>query len=338
MRTIKDIAKELDISVSTVSRALNNNADVSRKTRERVLETAKQMRYQPNVNARSLITKKSNMIGLMLSDITDPFFSEVALGVEDILSKQGFQVIYGNTLLDSGKEQRFFSSLLERNIDGIIMKPGKLNNDMIGMIEQANVPIVFLRSALENEQHLNISTIDVNQTEAAASAVQHLIDEGHKIIGYLGMAKQAVESKERYYGYLKSLRANNIEANEQLVYKVGGRIVHGRVGVEKLMKQSQPPTAIFTENDLLAVGVIDWLRTNGFGVPEDISVMGFENLEISGLHQIGLSTVHLPRKEIGYHAAKLLLNMIRKSNGFSKRQVINTNLVIRTSTSKPSNS
>ncbi|MFP7492319.1 LacI family DNA-binding transcriptional regulator [Terribacillus saccharophilus] len=335
VRTIKDIARELDLSISTVSRALNNNADVSEKTRKRVLETAKEMRYQPNVNARSLITKKSNMIGLMLSDITDPFFSEVALGVENLLSKEGYQVIYGNTLLDAEKERRFFKSLLERNIDGIIMKPGKLDDDMLDMIECTDVPIVFLRDVLEEEQHLQISSIDFDQTAAAGSAVQHLIDQGHRRIGYVGMSKQASESKARYRGYLESLHANDIAMNSQYVHRVGGSIVHGRIGAEKLMKQTKQPTAIFTENDLLAIGAIDWLRAHAYRVPEDISVMGFENLEISGLHQISLTTVHLPRKEIGYRAAKLLLNMIMAANAIPERVVVKTNLVIRSSTAKP---
>ncbi|MBD1382041.1 LacI family DNA-binding transcriptional regulator [Metabacillus arenae] len=332
MKTIKDIAKELGLSVSTVSRALNDKPDIKKETKEKILEEMKRLNYSPNANARSLIQKKSNIIGLMLSDITDPFFSEVALGVEEVSSKSGYQVIYGNTFLNLEKEKRFLSSLLERKIDGLIMKPGKLDEELLRLIEQLEIPIVFLRKLRENEQHLNVSSIDVNHYKAAYRAVEYLIKLGHVNIGFIGMSKDVSEEEDRLKGFLDCLENHNINYTDDNIIISGTGIEHGGTGVKQLLNKKSNITAIFTANDLLAIGALEWLVKNNYKVPENISVVGFENLEISSLHWINLTTVDLPRKKIGIQAAEMLMNMVSSDHVKKEEVELDTKLIIRKST------
>ncbi|OXS74214.1 LacI family DNA-binding transcriptional regulator [Domibacillus enclensis] len=331
MRTIKDVAHELGLSVSTVSRALNDKPDIKKETREKVLEAMKRLNYSPNANARSLIQKKSNMIGLMLSDITDPFFSEVALGVEDVFSKVGYQIIYGNTFLDLDKEKQFLSNLLERKIDGLIMKPGKLDAELMSLVERLEVPVVLLRKLDENEKHLNISTIDVDHYMAAYKAVEYLINIGHQNIGFIGMSKDVNEEEERLNGFSDCLRDHSLEHSVDNVVISGTGIKHGGTGIQRLMEKKPKITAVFAANDLLAIGALEWLAKNNYRVPEEVSVIGFEDLEISSLHWINLTTVKLPRKKIGTQSAEMLMHMLSSEN-FEKKEVeLDTQLIIRKS-------
>ncbi|WP_158737033.1 LacI family DNA-binding transcriptional regulator [Alteribacillus sp. YIM 98480] len=334
MKTIKDIAKELGVSVSTVSRALNDNPDIKKETKEKILEGIKRLNYTPNANARSLIQKKSKMVGLMLSDITDPFFSEIALGIEEVLSAEGYQVIYGNTLLNPDKEKEVLSSLLQRKIDGLIIKPGALDEELLNIVEQLDIPVVFLRKLKEYEQHLKVSSIDVNHYESAYKAVDHLINLGHDNLGFIGISKKASEGEDRLKGYINCLENQNISYSDDNIVIAGTKIEHGRKGVEKLLEKTPNLTAIFAANDLLAIGALEWLAENNYKVPEDVSVVGFENLEISSLHWIKLTTVDLPRKEIGVQSANMVVNML-SSETIKKEEVeLDTTLIIRKSTGK----
>lgn len=334
MKTIKDIAKELGLSVSTVSKALNNKSDVKRETRQKVLEEMERINYTPNVNARSLIKKKTNMVGLMLSDITDPSFSEVALGIEEVLSTSGYQLIYGNTFLEIKKEKDFLKSLLERKIDGIIMKPSNLNEELLNTINQLKIPIVFLRSLGKNEQELNISSIDVNHYQATYNVVEYLVKLGHRNIGFIGMTKESREEEDRFKGYSDCLKDNNINVSGQNITIPGTKIIDGGYGIRNLLNKNPNITAVFAANDLLAIGALDWLKERNYIVPNDISVIGFDNLEISRLHIINLTTVDLPRKEMGRQAAEMLLDML-SSEAINKKEVkLDTQLIIRNTSGK----
>ncbi len=330
MKTIKDIAKELGVSVSTVSRALNNHPDIKDETKQKVLEGIKKLNYTPNAIARSLIQKKSNMIGLMIPDITDPFFSEVALGAEEVLSDNGFQVVYSNTFLNIEKEKYCLSSMMERKVDGLILKPSPLDEEFIEMLNRIDIPVVFLRGLTSYEEsRLDISTVDVNHYRGAYSATQYLVDLGHREIGFLGMSKNSSEGSERLNGYLDCLRDHDIPSKESNIVMAGSNIEQGKIAVAKLMSQNNQLTSIFAANDLLAIGGFDWLVTNKYQVPEDISLIGFDNLEFSSLSWINLTTVDQPRKTIGNQAAKLLLDIINDKSLEPKSILLETKLIER---------
>ncbi|OMF19423.1 hypothetical protein BK127_05560 [Paenibacillus sp. FSL H7-0331] len=327
MPTIKDIAKELGISVSTVSRALNNHPDIRQETKQEVLDAMKRFNYTPNAVARSLIQRKSNTIGLMIPDITDPFFSAMAHDVEEVLSDSGYQVVYVNTSRRPEKEKRFLISVLERKMDGIIVTPDFLDEEAIELLHRLKIPVVFLRR--RPPQGLNVPFVDVDHYKGACNAMDYLFSLGHNQIGFIGMPKYSFTGKERYRGYMDSLNRRGLEADPRGVTFDGRTMQCGYRAMDSLMDKYPSMTAVFAANDLLGIGALEWLAEHNISVPGQISVIGFDNLEVANLHWIKLSTVAQPRKEMGRKAAELLMEMLLSNELTAESILLDTNLVIR---------
>lgn len=309
--TIKDLAKQIGVSVSTVSRALNDHSDINENTKKYVLEMAEKLNYRPNGIARSLIQKKSLTIGLMVPDIADPFFSSIAVGVENVFSNSGYQVVYGNTSRNKLKEQRFIESVFERKMDGVIVTPDFIDEQLVNLLKRLDVPVVFLRR--RTPAGLDVPYVDVNHYSAACKAVEHLILNGHSRIGFIGMTEDSQISKDRLRGYLDTMNGHGYFPEESQMV-VGGRTIDsGRLAMEKLYEQTPEITAVFASNDLLGIGALEWLALHNIKVPEQVSVIGFDNLEFTSLHWIQLTTMAQPRKQMGKLAAELLLDMINGS-------------------------
>ncbi|MFS1512581.1 LacI family DNA-binding transcriptional regulator [Chengkuizengella sp. SCS-71B] len=313
MVTIKDIAKQLGISVSTVSRALNDHSDIKKETKMKVLETVKKLNYRPNSIARSLIHQRTYTVGLMIPDITDPFFSTISVGAQELLSEQGYQVIIGNTLRDSDKEKRFIESALERKMDGLIITPDHVDEELVDMLSNINIPVVFLRR--RPAKGLKVPFVDVNHYNGACQAVEHLISLGHKQIGYIGIPLETQIAIDRFQGYKDTLEKHNISYISDYIQLTGGRTIQsGRIAMDQLFSQIPEMTALFAYNDLLAIGALESLAQHNMNVPEAISIMGFDDLEISSLYWIQLSTMSQPRNQMGRHAAETLLKMMNHSD------------------------
>lgn len=311
------MAKHLNISVSTVSRALNNHNDVSRRTREIVLNAAEELNYRPNDIARSLISNKTFTIGLMVPDIADPYFSSMAAGVEDALSNEDYQVVYGNTSRDPLKEKKFIESVFARKMDGVILTPDKLEEDFVTLLKKLNVPFVLLRR--RTPEGLDFPFVDVDHYGGAQQAVQHLIKKGHKKIGFMGMSKESFTSNERLRGYHDVMREYNLEVNESQISIAGRTIESGRKAMGRLYQSNPGLTAVFASNDLIGIGALEWLEINKIEVPKQMAVIGFDDLEISNLHWIQLTTMSQPRKQMGELSAELLLSLI---NGEEEDSII----------------
>ncbi|NBI27833.1 LacI family DNA-binding transcriptional regulator [Chengkuizengella marina] len=311
--TIKDIAKQLGISVSTVSRALNDHSDIKKETKLKVLETVKELNYRPNSVARSLIHQRTYTVGLMIPDITDPFFSTISVGAQELLSEQGYQVIIGNTLRDSAKEKRFIESALERKMDGLIITPDHVDEELVEMLSNINIPVVFLRR--RPSKLLKVPFVDVDHYKGACEAVEHLISLGHKGIGYIGIPIESPIAIDRFQGYKDTLKKHDIPYVSDFIQLSGGRTIQsGRIAMDQLISHIPEMTAIFAYNDLLAIGALESLAQHNIGVPDTISIMGFDDLEISNLYWIQLSTMSQPRNQMGRHAAETLLKMINHAN------------------------
>lgn len=325
--TIKDIAKELGVSVSTVSRALNNHPDISKETKEEVLRVIKQLNYTPNAVARSMIHRKTYTIGLMLPDITDPFLSSMAHGVEDVLSDSGYSIIYGNMSRRPDKEKRFLNSVVERKMDGIIVTPDFMDEETIDLLQRLKIPVVFLRRRPPAE--LDFPFVDVDHYKGSCDAIHYLISLGHREIGFIGMPEFSFTGQERYRGYVDTLQHYGIAPNPIGVAFEGRTTAHGYQGMEKLAAQYEGMTAVFAANDMLGIGILEWLAVHEKQVPEQMSVIGFDNLEFADLHWIKLTTVAQPRMEMGKKAANLLMNMILENRLTAESILLDTNLVIR---------
>lgn len=327
MVTIKDIAKQMGVSVSTVSRALNNHPDIKPETKREVLEAMERFNYKPNALARSLINKKSYTVGLMIPDITDPFFAAIADGVEEILSDSGYQVVYGNTTHKQEKEIRFLNSVIERKMDGIIATPDVMNDAIIEWLKRLEIPVVLLRR--RPPEGLHIPVVDVDHYKGACNAVQYLLSLGHKHIGFIGLPPYSFTGQERYRGYLDTLAAHGIEPLMKQPLFTGRTIECGYEAMAQLYKETPTVTAVFAANDMLGIGALEWLAKNNIQVPGQISVMGFDNLEVTDLHWIKLTTIAQPRNLMGKKAAELLLQMMKDHVLTHDPIFLDTELIIR---------
>lgn len=315
------------MSVSTVSRALNNHPDIREETKKQVMEMIKKLNYMPNAMAKGLIQKKSYTIGLMIPEITDPFFSGIAHGVEEELSNHNYQCVYGNTGRDSKKEKNFISSAISRQYDGLILTPDHMDEEFISMLANISIPYVFLRR--RTPEQLPMPFVDVDHYESACTAVRHLIEAGHRQIGLIGMSETSFVGQLRYQGYVDTLRANGIELEDKNVVLGGNRIEFGREAMGRLLEANPTITAVFAVNDLLGIGALEYLAEQQIAVPDQISLIGFDDLEYSRLHWIQLTTMKQPRKEMGRRAAQLVLNMIENKDEIPPSVLFDTQLLQR---------
>ncbi|MFD1362419.1 LacI family DNA-binding transcriptional regulator [Lentibacillus salinarum] len=324
--TIKEIAKYMDVSVSTVSRALNNHKDINQDTRKKVLEAAENLNYRPNSIAKSLIHNKTYTIGLMVPDIADPFFSSIAVGVEESLTDKGYQIVYGNTNRTRQKEKNFLESVLDRKMDGVIITPDNLDHEIITLIQNLEIPAIFLRRRTPDA--LNLPFIDVDHYSGAYKAVHHLLSKGHERIGFIGMTKESFISNERLRGFKDCMHQHHIHTSGKEIEIAGRTIESGKHAMQRLFEKNPDITAVFASNDLIAIGALEWLAQYNLSVPGRVSVIGFDNLELSSLYWIQLTTMAQPRKKMGRMAASMLLDLI---NGSENREsiLLEANLIKR---------
>jgi len=327
MPTIKDIAKQLGMSVSTVSRAMNNHPDIKPETKRKVLQVIEQLNYTPSALARSMIHRKTLSVGLMMPDISDPFFSAMAQGVEEVLSDGGYQVVYGNMSRRPDKELRFLVSAVERKMDGLIVTPDFMDEDFVSMLKRLKIPVVFLRRRPHPE--LNMPFVDVDHYKGSCRAVEYLLELGHRRIGFIGMPETSFTGRERYRGYLDTLKSRNIPVAPHGIVHAGRTFKQGYQGMEKLMAEYSGMTAVFAANDVLGIGALEWTAKHGLSVPEQMSIVGFDNLEMTDLHWIKLTTVAQPRMEMGRKAAELLMEMMKEEKQTAESILMDTELVVR---------
>jgi LacI family transcriptional regulator len=324
---IKDIAKHVGVSVSTVSRAMNGHPDVSEETKLQVMEAIRSLNYRPNAVAKSLIRKKSFTIGLMIPDISDPFFSSMADAVEETLFEHGYQVVYGNTNRNPDKEKQFIFNAIERQFDGLILTPDYWDDDFVEMLSGLEMPVVLLRR--RTPAGLSIPFIDVDHYQAATAAVNYLIGLGHRQIGFIGMPESSFIGNERLRGYRDTMRKHGLLPEPAPIIMGGRTIDFGREAMGKLYESHPELTAVFTANDLLGIGALEWLAIRRIPVPERLSVIGFDNLEYADLYWIQLTTMEQPRRGMGRRAAELLLQMIADKGTTPESELMEAKLIVR---------
>ncbi|WXJ88890.1 HTH-type transcriptional regulator DegA [Moorella thermoacetica] len=330
--TIKQIAKLANVSDSTVSRVLNNQPDVNEDTRQRVLAIVKELNYRPDPIARSLVTGQSQTLAFLTEDIRNPFFAEVARGLEDAASKYGYQVIYCSTDSESGKEKMYIEMLLAYRIAGIVFTSFSGNKEVIQEIIKCKIPYVFV-NRFYNEIPGDCVLIDNYQ--GGYMATRHLIKLGHRRIVHLGRSGVSCTSLDRKRGYEQALREAGIEYNENLVKEIkGGLKYNSGYEITKAILQEEEFTAIFAVNDLIALGAWMACLEEGRRVPEDIAIVGFDNIDFTSFPTIGLTTIDQPKYEMGRQCMKILIDRLRGDvygEKYNKKIVYTPKLVIRKS-------
>jgi len=325
--TIIDIAKQIGVSYTTVSRALNGKKGVSEKTRQRIIEEAKKMGYQPNALARGLVSKSTNTIGLIIPDITNPFFPDVARGVEDEARKENYNVFLCNSNWDTERELEILEALRQNRVDGIIINPNSFSN--IEFINQLGIPVVYLSTRVDEGES---TYIGIDNIKGAMIAVDHLVECGYKRIAYVGGTIKSYSNNRRSKGYLMALEKHGIPKDQSIIVNGNFETQAGYEATKKLLESANPPDAVFAGNDIIALGVLQCAQEMGLKIPEDFGIVGFDDIYSSGLPQVQLTTVALPKKFLGKKAFDLLLEKLKEEETGVVQYAIKPKLVVRKTT------
>ena len=330
--TIADIAKEAGVSRATVSGVLNDNPNVSAKTRERILEIIKKHNFTPNAVARALALRHTGLIGLIVKDISNPLYSKISLGVEEVCEKQGYNVIIGNTHTSTEREADYVELLKQRRVDGLILFPMQKEVDISHLHElvQLNLPFVLLADV----PGISADLVRCDDEAGAFEAVQYFIRSGRRNLVYVSGPIEFLASERRLQGFKRALQMNGLEFHESQVIRSGWRLEDGyKVGRQLAHWKHKLPDGLFCYNDPLATGVMRGLFESGIRVPHDVGVIGFDDDLVSAYLKPGLSTVAQPALEIGRASAKRLLKRIgAKSEEWQvEKQYLKTRVIIRES-------
>ncbi|AUS96003.1 hypothetical protein CDQ84_02830 [Clostridium thermosuccinogenes] len=328
--TITDIANKANVSITTVSRVLNGNPAVSKKTRKKVEKIIEEMGYIPNALARGLVNNSSNTIGLIVSDITNSFFADVIQGIESVLSSYGISVFLCNTGYSREKEDSYILQMLSKRVDGLIIFSTYANHEDTIRKAKEIVPIVTVQSSFDG-----VDCINTTDEKGAYDAVSYMIKCGHKHIAFLTYGYDNTTILDRKKGYIRALEDNGIPVDEKLIISSEFKPNCGYHMTQELLDKAPYVTAIFAYNDQIALGVYLCLQKRGLRIPEDISVVGYDDTELATLVNPSLTTVGQPRKEMGTSAAELLVKRIRERKSFIPQTVLlPTTLIERESVRK----
>lgn len=302
--TIKDVARAARVSYSTVSRALNEKYGVKAETRKAIARVAKEMGYMPNGIARGLVSRRTHSIGLILPDISNPFYPAVAGGIEDAAMERGSGVFLCNTNWDRERELRYIRLLSERRADGIIISPISGEDGYFkDLLEKLPVPVVYVSNAPKGSKR---SSVTIDDSYGGLLATQHLIEQGYETIGFIGAKVGSSTVDDRLLGYKTALTQAGLPVDERWIWLEDFTSQSGYQTIRRLIRAGSYPRAIFAENDLLAIGIIQGIKEQGLRIPEDIALVGFDDIPVAALEDVGLSTVVQPKREMGRIATDLL--------------------------------
>jgi LacI family transcriptional regulator len=346
--TIKHIARKANVSYSTVSRALNNKYGVWPQTRQKILKIAEQLNYSPNAIARGLVKKRTNTLGLLIPDITNPFFPEVARGIEDEAKQWGYSVFLCNSNWEREREIQYLRLLAERRVDGmIIAAAGDEVDEVVEKHPLKAVPVIYVSNVPQNTKR---SYVAIDNLRGGFLATKHLIEAGYTKIGFIGAVEQFQPVDQRLLGFRLAMEQYHLPIEERYIRL--GHYGHEQTTSSKLIKEmissGDFPRAVFAENDLLALGVIDGVQSTGLTVPEDVAVVGFDDIPFASYQELGLTTVSQPKYEMGKMAVRMLLEEIeaetgvdtkvengtgtKRKEGASRRVVLEPELIVRKTT------
>ncbi|TDE01277.1 LacI family DNA-binding transcriptional regulator [Flavobacterium hiemivividum] len=334
--TIYDIAKTLNITAATVSRALNNNPKISEATRLLVLETAAKMNYKQNKLAQSLRSGKSHNVGVIVPRIDSNFFASVIRGIEEELRPVGYHVIITQTNEDEVRQSENITALLNAQVDGILMSISNVseaNDHVINNVVKQNVPLIFFDRKKEMP---GVSSVTINDFEAGYLATKNLIEQGCKRIAHLTGDLSLEIFINRKKGYQKALLDNDLVFNEDYVLQTKSSVDAGRQAVQRLLGLNTPPDGIFSSSDFAALGAIQELRERGIKIPKDVCVFGFGNEPFTRFMELSISSVDQSPLEMGRMAAKVFLEQINNTSKvkIEKKVVLNPELQIRKSSTR----
>ncbi|GAB6989141.1 LacI family DNA-binding transcriptional regulator [Paenibacillus pini] len=330
MVTIYDIAQHANVSAMTVSKVINNTGRISEQTRKRVKKVMEELNYIPNSNARSLVLQQTKILSLLITDITNPFYTSLARGAEDTAKRLGYRLLFGNSDEDYLKEQDYVDMVLSTRVDGVLFAPaGDQSLKNLEKLMAHKIPFVILDRAVPG---IESDIVAGDSKEGARKLVDYLIELGHSRIALVNGSLEVSTARLRYQGYAESLKLQGIELDHELIIQKSYRDYKDGEYLNQLLSNPSPPTAIFAANNFLAVGVIRALRERGIRVPEDMSVVCFDDLDLSSALDPFLTVASQPAYLFGAMGMQLLVERIQGNSTPDIRKIIlPSDLIIRSS-------
>jgi LacI family transcriptional regulator len=334
MVRLKDIALQAHVSIMTVSKALRDAPDISDVTKARIRNMAEQMGYTPDSTAQGLRSKTTKLFGLVISAVTNPVFSRVVMGIEELAHELGYEVIFAQSLSMPERERTVIKRLLSRRVDGLFITPVYRLEPTAPIYEELlkrGTPTVLLgHRAPFCEKFVSVETEDILASFVAA---KHLLDLGHRRIAFFAGPPAAPSSHERIEGYRRALREAGLELDDRLVFNAGGTIEEGEKAALQMLNESPGATAVQAANDLVAIGAANVFLGQGLRIPQDLSIVGFGNILVSEHFRVPLTTIRQPKLRLGAAAMDSMLKLLKGTRPGTKR--LAAEIVVRQSSASP---
>ncbi len=332
--TIKDIATRTGVSANTVSRTLRGLPHIHPETRQRILDVAKELNYKRNLLARSLVLKRTESVGVVITDTSNPNYSRIIRGVEDYLYQHNINLMISSSIGDELRERSVIELFLERAVDGMIVTPTMKSFDAIQEIMRRHVPLVLTNRYFKDHP---MDAVRVDNTNSIRRLTRYLLELGHERIVYFGGHAYVTSSEDRYIGYRQAMTEAGRKPPAAVFCGTAREPDKVSEALTRLMAARNHPTALICYNDDLAVEVMHRLLDMGLAVPDDVSVSGFDDIDMAAMLRVPLTTVAQPTYLIGRKAAELLLRRINgDTEGFPQQVLLETNIMVRASTGPPS--
>lgn len=325
--TIRSVAQEAGVSIATVSKVVNHTGKISEKTKKKVLVAMEKLNYKPDAAAASLRGKRTKLIGLLVPDISNPFYSEIARSIEDRSHELGLNVMMCNTDNEVKKEKAYLSLLTSQRVDGVVVASAFRSTHLLEEMINKGVPSVLIASEIPS---LSMNTVTVDDYKGGYLATSYLLSLGHKKIGII--SEDVRSNTPRLAAYKDTIQEAKIPIRDEYIIKTEATIQKGYESAKQLLSLEDKPTAIFACNDLLAAGVIQAAKEINLNLPQDLSIIGFDNTVLSTTTSPMLTTVSQPIKEMGSKVVDLLLEEMEESKLYKERLLLSPELVIRQST------
>jgi LacI family transcriptional regulator len=333
MSTIEDVAKRAGVSAMTVSRVINNSGYINDKTRARVQQAIAELGYVPNALARSLRFKQTKTLALVLTDITNPFFTTMARGVEDTASAQGFTVMFCNTDESMIEEAKYLNVLAQKQVDGVLLVPAFCSPDSVTFLRERNIPFVVLDRRIPDIQ---VDTVRCDSEEGGYQLTLHLLNLGHRQIAALNGPLEATTAADRLEGYRRAFAEAGLHEPEALILTGGFTIDSGYEMAQHALANTPRPTALFAANNFIAVGAYRAIRDAGLGIPDEVSLVSFDDISATMVLDPFLTEVGQPAYEMGRQATLLLLERLAGIGAAEPQDIVMpTRLIVRRSTAEP---
>jgi len=324
--TLKMVAEKAEVSVNTASRAINNKPDINEETKKRVLKVAQELGYVRNATAVALRTRETRTIGVVIADNRNPFYAEVLNGMEEAAREKNYHIILANTQKDYKKEEEAINLLLAKRVDGLLITPVQDKDDDIKNLIDANISFVVVGRDFEN---IEVDAVYNDEVKGGFLATEYLIKKGYKRIALIDDFLYKSPAKGRLEGYKKALKKYRIPLDESLISVGDINIEDGYERTKQMLEKKLDFTAIFAYNDMMAFGVMQAIKEKGLRIPEDIGLVGYDDILFSSIISPSLSTISLKKKELGIESVKLLISRIKGKHKKPKKMMLDLDLIIR---------